>query len=266
MATIANHHFDTWLGVALQRPATHSNYRRNHMRSITVLSILTISGVASAHISVPSGIALAGKSGQKITFGINHGCTTSGGAKLDTLSIKIDIPTGIDPTSVRASGSDFDPAPVVAKTGTNVTSVTWSRDPADLQPDDVAYYEITLRAKVNDVPFTKIPFVITQVCRPQNGTMLDDVTVVWTGPSTAPEPSPELFVAPSHVTGWNKLTLTAGVAAADLGLYFADAQIVWKGTEAFSANAAVSALIGMTPGVTALTTDLAAGDEIWVKY
>jgi hypothetical protein len=236
------------------------------MRSLLVLSILTLSSVASAHISIPSGIALAGKTGQKITFGINHGCTAPGGAKLDTLSIQIEIPTGIDPTSVRAVGSDFDPAPVVAKTGTNVTSVKWTRNAADLQPEDVAYYEITFRAKVNDVPFTKIPFVITQVCRPKNGTILDDVTVVWTGPSSAAEPSPELAVGPSHGTGWNKLTLTAGVAAADLGVYFADAQIVWKGTEAFSANTAVSALIGMTPGVTPLTSDLAAGDEIWVKY
>jgi hypothetical protein len=199
-----------------------------------MVSILTLSSVASAHIGVPSGAAIANKSGQKVTFGINHGCTATGGAKLDTLSIQIDIPTGIDPTSVRASGSDFDPAPVVTKSAGNVTSVKWSRSATDLQPDDVAYYEMTLRLKVNDVPFTKIPFVITQVCRPKNGIpVTDDVTVVWTGPSTAVEPSPVLVVVPAHSPGWNKLTLTTAVAAADLGVYFGDAQIVWKGTSAF---------------------------------
>ncbi len=222
--------------------------------------------IASAHISVASGPALANKSGQKITFGINHGCDGVGGAKLDTLSVKIDIPTGIDPTSVRALPSDFGGTPTVAKTGTSVTSVTWTRNPAELQASDVAYYELTLRLKINDVPFTKIPWVLTQVCRPQGGTAADDVTVVWTGPSTNPEPSPNLIVVPAHAMGWHKITMTTAVAAADMGLFFGDAQIVWKGTSAFSSNAFTTALIAMTSGATPLTTGLAAGDEIWVKY
>lgn len=222
--------------------------------------------IASAHIGIATGPALANKSGQKITFAINHGCTAVGGAKLDTLSIKVDIPTGIDPTSVRALPSDFGGTPIVTKAGNNVTSVKWDRDPAELQASDVAYYELTLRLKVNDVPFTKIPWVITQVCRPQGGTVADDVTVVWTGPSTNAEPSPVLTVVPTHVAGWHKITLTTAILAADMGTFFGDAQIVWKGTSAFSSNAFTAALITMTTGVTALTADLAAGDEIWVKY
>jgi len=95
---------------------------------------------------------------------------------------------------------------------------------------------------------------------------VDDMTVVWSGPSSNPEPSPLLVVVPAHSPGWNKIALTAAVAAKDFGAYFGDAQVVWKGSAAFSANATVSALIGTTAGVTTLTTDLAIGDEIWVKY
>jgi len=225
-----------------------------------------IPSLAFAHITIASGPATANKSGQKVTFAVNHGCTDQNNNKLDTLSIQVDIPAGIDPTSVRPMPSDFAAAPVVTRTGANVTSIQWSREPAALQSDDLAYYEITLRLKVTDVPFTRIPFVITQVCRPRGGTSADDVTVVWTGPSTNAEPSPQLVVVQAHSPGWNKLVLTAPVAAADLGAYFGDAQIVWKGTAAFSSNATVAALIGKTAGASVLSTDLAADDEIWVKY
>lgn len=232
--------------------------------------VISIPALATAHVGVPSGIAQANKSGQKITFGINHGCDGTGGAKLDTLSVEITIPDGIDKTSVRAMPSDLDPRPVVTKSSGSVTSIKWSRDPADLQDDDVAYYEVTFRAKVSNVPFTAIPFVIKQVCRPQGGDPggSADVTVMWTGPDTNgnAEPSPNVYVAPIHVSGWNKITVSTAVANEDLGIYFGDAQIVWRGTEAFSPNMAVNAVISMTPGVTALTGDLAAGDEIWVKY
>jgi uncharacterized protein YcnI len=230
------------------------------------LLALFVPSLASAHITIASGPAIANKSGQKLTFAVNHGCTDRNNNKLDTLSIQVDIPTGIDPTSVRPMPSDFAATPVVTRNGTSVTSIKWSRDPADLQNNDLAYYEITLRLKVADVPFTRIPFVITQVCRPLGGTPDDDVTVVWTGPSTNAEPSPQLVVVPAHSPGWNKLVLIAPVAAADLGAYFGDAQIVWKGAAAFSPNATVAALIGKTAGATVLSTDLAAGDEIWVKY
>lgn len=230
------------------------------------LLTLLVPSLASAHITIASGPAIANKSGQKLTFAVNHGCTDRNNHKLDTLSIQVDIPAGIDPTSVRPMPSDFAATPVVTRSGANVTSIQWSRDPAELQTDDLAYYEITLRLKVADVPFTRIPFVITQVCRPRGGTPDDDVTVVWTGPSTNAEPSPQLVVVPAHSPGWNKLVLAAPVAASDLGAYFGDAQIVWKGAAAFSPNATVAALIGKTTGATVLSTDLAAGDELWVKY
>src|SRR5262245_27569687 len=54
--------------------------------------------------------------------------------------------------------------PAVAKDGANAMSVKWSRNSADLQVTTSPIYEITLRLKVSNVPFTRIPFVVTQVC------------------------------------------------------------------------------------------------------
>ncbi len=230
------------------------------LHRLALLALVLAPAIADAHITIASGPALANKS-QKISFAINHGCTG-----LDTLKVKIDIPaTGIDATSVRALPSDFGGTPIVTKNGTAVTSVEWARDPADLQATDVGYYELTIRAKVANTPFSKAPFVVTQTCRPQGGTAADDVVVVW-AIGDATEPAPELVIVPTHLLGWHKFTLTTAVAAADMGIYFGDAQIVWKGTSAFSANAVVATLIGMTTGVTPLTADLAVADEIWVKY
>jgi periplasmic copper chaperone A len=229
---------------------------------------LFIPTIASAHIGVVSGPAFATKSG-KITFAINHGCKYTVGTtehEMDTLSVKIDIPAGINGTSVRAMPSDFGGKAVVAKNGNAVTSITWTRDPDNLNAaDDLGYYELTLKATADNVPFTKLAFTITQVCRLPGGAPADDVTVVWTG-SAEPEPAPTVMVLPPRTTGWNKFTLTTAVAAADFKTYFADAQIVWKETAAFSTNPVVAMLITMTSGVTTLATDLAVGDVIWVKY
>ena len=76
------------------------------------------------------------------------------------------------------------------------------------------------------------------------------------------EPAPEL-VMPARKTGWNKYPVPQAVS--DLAAPFGDAQIVWKGAAAYSANPATVELIAATSGVTPLTS-LAANDEIWVKY
>lgn len=77
------------------------------------------------------------------------------------------------------------------------------------------------------------------------------------------EPAPALVVLPARQAGWNKLTVP--VAVTDLSVLFADAQIVWKSSAAYSANAATLDQIKTTAGVSVLSA-LAAGDEIWVKY
>jgi hypothetical protein len=97
-------------------------------------------------------------------------------------------------------------------------------------------------------------------------------TVDWKALPGAPapdagedEPAPTLPIVPAHKPGWNKVPVPVALTAADLATYFADAQIVWKGAAAFSANAATTDQIKATSGVTPLAA-VAAGDELWVKY
>lgn len=218
--------------------------------------VLSSARAAEAHVSLASGPAQASKS-QKITFGVGHGCED-----LDTVRVRVDIPAGV--TSVRALFSDFG-KPTVIRDGTTVTAVEWTKADADVLDADDAYYELTIRARVPDAAFTKLQFNITQVCRAPGGA---ETTVPWDqGPgSTTGNPAPLLTVVPARSAGWNKIVVGRGVAAADLPTYLADAQIVWRGTAAYSANAATMMQIGQTPGVTALAGDLAAGDELWVRY
>jgi periplasmic copper chaperone A len=226
-------------------------------RSLLVVAMLAAgASVAGAHPSIVSGPGFANKT-QKITFGIGHGCEGA-----DTIKIKIDIPAGV--TSVRAVTSDFGRVSIT-KVGTNVTSVTWTKAVANELPEDLAFYELTIRARVADVPFTKIQFNVIQTCRDANGQPFD---VPWDQPpgSTTGEPAPLLTVVPARTSGWNKFVLPVAVTAADLPTYFGDALIAWKGTAAYSSNANTAAQIGATTGVTMLATDLAAADEIWVRY
>lgn len=220
------------------------------------LASLCIASVAEAHVSIASGPAQANKS-QKITFGVGHGCDGA-----DTVKVRVEIPAGV--SSVRVFHSDFG-KPTIEGTAAAVTAVVWTKDAAELLGEDYGYYELTIRARVADVPFTKIPFKVFQTCRTAGGV---ETTVAWDQPpgSTTGEPAPVLNVVPGRITGWNTYTLTTAVPAAQLGTFFGDAQIVWKGNSAYSANAALAPLITGTPGVTPMTADLAAGDVIWVKY
>jgi hypothetical protein len=236
--------------------------------SLSLLALF-LPSVAAAHIGISPKQAPA-TTNQVVTFAINHGCKIKDSNNVeheyDTLSVQIDIPAAIDGKTVRVMPVEFAGAPVVTRDGDGaVTSVKWTRDVADLQPvDGLGYYELKLKLPIPGAPFTAIPFVITQTCKDGNG---DDIVVVWSGPSSNPEPSPVLYVtSDKHSYGWNKYTLTTPVANADFGKYFGDALIVWKGTSAFSPNMVVNTLIAATPGVTPLEADLAAGDEIWVKY
>ncbi len=144
--------------------------------------------------------------------------------------------------------------------------MTWQRATADLLPVDTNYYKLTMRVKLPNTPFQVLYFPTEQTCLQADGGTL---TSSWTDTSGLPpdggtqEPSPSVVIVPAHKTGWNKLTVP--VAVENLGLFFSDAQIVWKGTAAFSANATTTELITGTAGVTTLTS-VSAGDEIWVKY
>lgn len=209
--------------------------------------------VAQAHVGVSSGPGFANTT-QEVTFSVGHGCEGS-----DTYAVRIEIPAGV--TSVRALTSDFGRATVERDDAGLVTAVSWQKPDADLIDADDNYYKLTLRLKVPNAPFTSLYFLTHQTCKTKDGEIK---TAEWTAkPGESGEPAPELKILPARTSGWNKFT--APVAMSDLKAFFGDALIVWKGTAAFSANTNTAAQIASTPGVTALT-EIAAGDEIWVKY
>jgi uncharacterized protein YcnI len=225
--------------------------------SLSVVSLL--SALANAHVSVASGPGFANTT-QEITFGVGHGC-----AGADTYRVRVEIPAGV--LSVRPLRSDFGKVSVEKDAAGTITAVSWQKADADALDTDVAYYKLVIRLKVPDQAFKTIYFPAHQTCRAMDGTM---TTVDWKMLPTDPivdggtdEPAPALAILPARKPGWNKFVVTQAVS--DLGALFSDAQIVWKGTAAYSANATTADLIGATAGVTALTA-LAASDEIWVKY
>jgi periplasmic copper chaperone A len=232
-------------------------FMRSFYPALLCAMLLGTASLAEAHVSITSGPAASSKT-QKITFGVAHGCSGA-----DTVKIRVEIPAGI--SGVRALTSDFG-KPTVEKDGVNITAVTWQKPDADLQADDVQYYELTLRARVDAPAFSTVLFHVFQTCRTADGV---ETVVPWIdSPGGTGDPAPALIVAPAHIPGWNKFVIPAGamVAAADLPVYLGDALIVWRGTTAYSSNANTMAMVAATPGVTALASDLHASDEIWAKY
>lgn len=230
-------------------------YQRLHL---AIAAVLLAAGTAEAHVSISSGPGAANKS-QKITFSVGHGCDG-----LDTARVEVVIPAGI--TSVRALRSDFG-KPVLARSADVVTSVTWEKPGAERLAGDDGYYELTIRARIPDSPFQTIAFTVNQTCIAADGT---PVVVSWDQPpgSTEGNPAAALLVVPARQSGWNRYVLGAAttIAEADVPKYLGDAQIVWRGTSAYSANPHTYAQITATAGVTPLTGDLRPGDELWVKY
>ncbi len=227
---------------------------------VSILSLSLLPAIANAHISVASGPGFANTT-QEITFGVGHGC-----AGADTYRVRVEIPS--DVTSVRPMRSDFGKVSVEKDAAGLITAVSWQKADADALDADLAYYKLVVRLKVPNKPFTTAYFKARQTCRAADGTLS---TVDWSMLPSDPvvdggaeEPAAALPILPARKPGWNKIVVAQAVP--DVAALFGDAQIVWKGSAAYSANPATAELIAATPGVTALTGALAVNDEIWVKY
>jgi uncharacterized protein YcnI len=233
---------------------------RSFARLLPLTVVMFVPGIARAHVSIVSGPGFANTT-QEIAFGVGHGC-----AGADTVRVRVEIPS--DVLSVRPLRSDFGKVSVEKDAAGTITAVSWQKPDADALDADIAYYKLVVRLKVPNKPFTTYFFKAHQTCRAMDGTlstvdwaMLPGDLVVDGG--AADEPAPALVVLPARQPGWNKYVVAQIVP--DIATIFGDAQIVWKGTAAYSANPATAGLIEATPGVSALTA-LAAGDEIWVRY
>lgn len=209
---------------------------------------------ARAHVEVKSGPAAANKT-QEVSFAVGHGCSGA-----DTYKVKLDIAAGV--TSVRPLRSDFGKVSVDKDMAGAVTAVTWQKPAADALDADLSYYKLTVLMKVPDKPFTRLYFAVHQTCRAVDGTLS---TVDWVAlPGQMGEPAAALTIVPARQPGWNKFSSSEHIH--DLSVFFSDAQIVWKGTTAWSPNAETTNLIKTTPGVTALTDGIHPDDEFWVRY
>ena len=226
---------------------------------VTGIAIVAVPLVATAHVSLISGPGFANTT-QEISFGVGHGC-----AGADTYRIKLDLPAGV--TSVRAMRSDFGKPSFQKNAEGIVTSITWQKPDAEMLDEDLGYYKLVVRMRVPNQPFTTIYLPVQQTCRAMDGT---STVVNWSMLPTDPvvdggadEPASELRIVPSRQQGWTKYVVPQAIT--ELGRYFGDARIVWKGNAAYSPSTATTELINATPGVTMLSS-LAANDEIWVKY
>lgn len=224
--------------------------------ALTAAAIL-IPVLAEAHISIKSSPAVAAAT-DVVVFGVGHGCEGDG-ANLDTTSVTIEIPQGV--TSIRPELSGFDNVSLETDKAGLVTAVTWTKDQA--LADDIAYYELRLRLKAPDAPFTQLKFPAHQHCTSADGET--EATVDWVGDEGDPdiEPAPVLTVLPAHSAGWNKYTVDEEIASLDV--FFSDAQIVWQGSAAYSSNPTTTELIAETDGVSSLAK-IKANKEFWVKY
>lgn len=226
--------------------------------ALVLSASFVVVSTAFAHVGL-SGPGYAGQT-QVVTFGVGHGCEGA-----DTYKIEVKIPKEV--TTVRGLPSAFGEADVVADSAGVVTAVSWTKT-GKIRAQDDQYYQLSIRIRVPDAPFTTLYFPTKQTCRAADGT---ETVVDWDAlpaevdaapAGEEPEPAPELRIVPVRSPGWNKFTVTEKIE--DLSI-FDDAQIVWSGDAAYSKNAVTAELIKSEDGVTELTS-IAAGAEIWVKY
>jgi len=228
--------------------------RNKSISASAILALLCVTGSAAAHVSISSG-PVAAEVSTKVVFSVGHGCEGA-----DTASVRIEIPAGV--TSVRPMTSDFGQLAVETNDDGTVAAVSWTKVESSLFEADVAFYELTVRLKAPDAPFTTLYFPAHQTCFDADG---EELVVDWIAKEETEgvEPAPALQVLPPHFPGWNKFEVAADIP--DLSVFFSDALIVWKDDAAYSINPTTVEQIGDTEGV-ALLESLSAGDEIWVRY
>lgn len=261
---------------------------------------ITCAGNAVGHIGVVNNtlpISAAGQSAftiantsSEILFLVGHGCNDEAvpppPSSMDTVQIDITVPAAVVTATGAASVRPLHDGAFgnVTRTSLEDGSIkfTWTKI-ADATEGDQQYYKVGIRLKTpaptsaTDYAIKKYQFLASQTCQAPGGG--ESYVMDWGSES------PNLLSFPDKRKGFNKYTLDSstasdfavsgsGTKAAKLKSYFGDAEIVWIGKRAYSANAntvtKIDALVtqdltysnlGTETGVS-LTTD----ETIWVKY
>lgn len=224
---------------------------------------LLFSNLAQAHVGLTAAPGPYANATVEASFNVGHGCET-----LDTYSVKIRIPSNVTGVRVMENGSFATATAETDGTG-KVIAVTFTKAQGAVRAADDAFYKLVLRFKLPEAPFTTLYFPTSQVCKSPDGTKT--VTTEWSGKgepvagAEQEEPAPALLVLPTRAPGWNKYTSVEGLEKAQLEAAFKDAQIVWAGDAAYSANPVTAGQIKEEEGVEALEA-IKPGTEFWVKY
>lgn len=228
--------------------------------SMMMVALSVASMAAQGHVSVVSGPQTAGGYAQ-VDLSVPHGCDG-----LDTYQVEVRVPANF--ATPRAVLGSFDSASVEVDGGTGDYLVTFTRPDADVYESDVIAYELGFRTKLPESPFATVHLPTIQKCKSQDGAAMQQSEWVGRGGhdhhggESAELPAPSLFLYPERHTGWNQYEVNEHVH--DLTV-FDDAEIVWQGTSAYSANPHTLEMIENDADATVLDA-IHPGSTIWVKY
>lgn len=212
---------------------------------------------AQAHVSVISPPAMVGTT-STVELGVGHGCEDK-----DVARVEVVIPAEM--TSIRPRDALFGPATFEKDDTGRITKIIWTKPQGAVLPADTHYYTVSFRAKMPDTPFKMVYLPTTQFCKADNG---DELAVAWDQITTdhashaTSKPAPAMLIFPVRYAGWNQFTTQEHLH--DMSV-FKDAQIVWKGSAAYSSNPVTTQMIQNDSSLTPLS-EIHPGDSFWVKF
>lgn len=225
------------------------NKTRLLVSAAIVLGSLQAAQAHTSFVITNSSNAYAGKS-YFATLNLGHGCEDDAtGTKYDTEKLEVDIPAGV--TSIRPMDAAWASASVVKDADGNITQLVWTKTGAPLA-EDSQLYRVSFKAKLPDAPVTTLAFPARQICHNDSS---QEIITPWEGAE-----APTLKLMPVRTPGWNKYTAQADIDEATIKSFFSDADIVWSGDAAYSANSVTAGLISNSLSI------IPAGSEFWVKY
>ncbi len=230
----------------------------------SMFQVLTLSAAAMiaanthAHVSVAA--KLYSNSYSVVELAIPHGCEG-----FDTVKVEVSLPSTL--TGVRPLEAVFGPSTLETTEDGTVTKITWVAQKAEVYPSDSHAYTVAFRAKTPDDDFAILHFPTVQTCKDTDG---NAYTSAWVGMSAGHDhnaesdelPAPSAVLYPKVAPGWHQFTATDHMH--DMSL-FSDAEIVWKGSAAYSANPHTMQMIVDDVEVSVLS-EIHPTETFWVKY